>query len=57
MTSAITAAKNDPADFVRLAYDGLEAGAHEVLGDELSATVKRRLADPIETMYPQLVAG
>lgn len=55
MTVGVTAPKNDPADVVRAAYDGLEAGDLEVLADKVSVDVKRQLADSIETMYPQLV--
>jgi NAD(P)-dependent dehydrogenase (short-subunit alcohol dehydrogenase family) len=53
MTRNITAPKNDPADIVRLAYDGLEAGDYEVLADELSRQVKQGLAGPIGALYPQ----
>jgi NAD(P)-dependent dehydrogenase (short-subunit alcohol dehydrogenase family) len=54
MTKNVTAPKNDPADIVRAAYDGLELGEHEVLADELSRTVKLGLALPIADQYPQL---
>ncbi len=54
MTANVTAPKNDPADIVRIAYDGLEAGDHEVLADDLSKRVKQGLAGSIEAMYPQL---
>ncbi|MCU1412802.1 MAG: short-chain dehydrogenase [Microbacteriaceae bacterium] len=53
MTKNVTAPKNDPADIVRTAYDGLEAGEHEVLADELSKQVKQGLAGPIGALYPQ----
>ncbi|CAN5237608.1 SDR family oxidoreductase [soil metagenome] len=56
MTANIEADKSDPADVVRAAFDGLEAGEVEVLADELSAAVKGMLAHPIATMYPQLGA-
>jgi NAD(P)-dependent dehydrogenase (short-subunit alcohol dehydrogenase family) len=55
MVAAIEAEKNDPADIVRLAYDGLEAGEYEVLADELSATVKAGLSARIEDLYTDLV--
>lgn len=54
MTRGVDAPKLDPADVVRTAYDGLEAGAHEILADELSARVKAGLAGPLEALYPQL---
>lgn len=54
MTRGINAAKLDPADVVRSAYDGIEAGSYEILADELSGQVKAGLAGPIEALYPQL---
>jgi NAD(P)-dependent dehydrogenase (short-subunit alcohol dehydrogenase family) len=54
MTANVTDAKNDPADVVRDAYDGLEAGDFEVLADAGSAAVKANLAKPIAEQYPQL---
>lgn len=53
MIADVTADKNDPADVVRDAYLGLEAGDLEVLADEVSAQVKAGLAGPIEALYPQ----
>ncbi|MGY3551822.1 hypothetical protein [Williamsia sp. R60] len=55
MTAAVDAEKNDPADIVRLAYDGLAAGDYEVIADEISANVKAGLSAGIETLYPQLI--
>lgn len=54
MTREVTEPKNDPADVVRTAYDGLEAGAHEVLADEVSRQVKAALSAPVEALYPGL---
>ncbi|MGX5682779.1 SDR family oxidoreductase [Schumannella luteola] len=54
MTTDVTEPKNDPADIVRIAYDGLEAGSLEVLADEISVRVKQGLAAPVEALYPQL---
>ncbi|BBH17753.1 short-chain dehydrogenase [Nocardioides baekrokdamisoli] len=54
MTAGLDVDKNDPADVVRQAYDGIESGAYEVLADELSGQVKAGLAGPIEGLYPQL---
>ncbi|MGW0035463.1 SDR family oxidoreductase [Gordonia sp. NPDC003376] len=56
MTVGVDAPKNDPADVVRTAYDGVEAGDAEILADEISRRVKAGLAAPIETLYPQLNA-
>jgi NAD(P)-dependent dehydrogenase (short-subunit alcohol dehydrogenase family) len=44
-------------DMVAIALDGVEAGQREILADDISVAVKQNLAAPIETMYPQLVAG
>ncbi|NYF09168.1 NAD(P)-dependent dehydrogenase (short-subunit alcohol dehydrogenase family) [Leifsonia sp. AK011] len=54
MVTNVAAPKNDPADVVRQAYDGLELGEYEVLADEASARVKQGLAAPITALYPQL---
>ena len=54
MTVGVDAPKNDPADVVRDAYEGIEAGEFEVLADQLSIDVKQGLAAPIVGMYPQL---
>jgi len=37
------------------ALDGIEAGAFEVLVDEISQQVKGALSAPVEALYPQLV--
>jgi len=37
------------------ALDGIEAGAFEVLVDEISQKVKGALSAPVEALYPQLV--
>lgn len=57
MTAGLDVPKNDPADIVRKAYDGIAAGAFEVLADDLSVQVKSGLAAPIETLYPQLTSN
>ncbi|KRA38920.1 MULTISPECIES: SDR family oxidoreductase [unclassified Nocardioides] len=54
MTAGLDVEKNDPADVVAQAYDGLLAGAHEVLADDVSRQVKHALAGPLEQLYPQL---
>ena len=54
MTVGVTAPKNDAADVVRDAYDGLESGEYEILADEGSAFTKANLAKPIAEQYPQL---
>ncbi|QDQ95394.1 SDR family oxidoreductase [Rhodococcus sp. WB9] len=54
MTAGLDVPKNNPSDVVRQAYDGVLAGAYEVLADEVSRQVKASLAGPIEALYPQL---
>ncbi|GAB4008826.1 SDR family oxidoreductase [Nocardioides ultimimeridianus] len=54
MTAGLDVAKNDPADVVRQAYDGIEAGTYEVLADDISRQVKAGLAAPVTALYPQL---
>lgn len=54
MTVNVDAPKNDPADVVGQAYDGIEQGSYEVLADDLSRQVKAGLAAPVEALYPQL---
>lgn len=56
MTRGIDAAKSDPADVVRAAYDGIAAGEFEVLADDISASVKQGLAAPIVALYPALAS-
>ncbi|MEV6560897.1 SDR family oxidoreductase [Nocardia sp. NPDC051756] len=57
MTARLDVPKNDPADIVRIALDGVDAGELEILADDISAQVKLNLAASIETMYPQLISG
>lgn len=54
MATTVTAPKNDPADIVRVAYEGLAAGEFEVLADESTVRVKQALSAPVEALYPQL---
>jgi hypothetical protein len=51
----IEVAKLDPADVVRAALDGVEAGAVEVLVDEPSRMVKAALSGDLRTLYPSVV--
>ena len=55
MTAGLDVEKNDPADVVRQAYDGLEAGDYEILADEISTQVRAGLSAPLTALYPQLV--
>lgn len=54
MTAGLDVEKNDPADIVRLAYDGVESGDHEVLADEVSRRTRAALGGPLTALYPQL---
>ncbi len=48
--------KNDPADVVRTALDGIEAGEVEILADADSAKAKAGLAEHPTVLYPVLRA-
>ncbi|WP_333767918.1 SDR family oxidoreductase [Streptomyces sp. IBSBF 2435] len=54
MTVGVTAPKLDPAAVARTALDGVGAGLHEVLADDLSKQVKAGLAADLAALYPQL---
>lgn len=54
MTAGLDVDKNDPADVVTAAFDGLEADAFEILADDLTRRVKAGLSAPVEALYPQL---
>ncbi|KRD04926.1 short-chain dehydrogenase [Mycobacterium sp. Root265] len=47
MASFSDSPKSDPADVVRQVLDGIEAGADEVLADELTRTVRAELNKPV----------
>ncbi len=49
--------KNDPADVVRQALDGIEAGALEVLADADTAEAKASLSEDPSVGYGELLAG
>ena len=57
MTAGLDVDKNDPADVVAQAYDGVLSGAYEVLADDVSRLVKRGLAGPVENLYPELASA
>ena len=56
MTAHIPSPKIAPADVARQAIDGVEAGAYEVLADDVSRRVKAGLAGDLAALYPQLAA-
>lgn len=51
MLAGIDMTKNDPADVVREALNGLESGADEVLADADTRAVKALLSQPPAAMY------
>ncbi|MEU6850265.1 SDR family oxidoreductase [Actinacidiphila alni] len=57
MAANVDGPKEDPAKVARLALDGIEAGLHEVLADDLSRQVKAGLAADPSALYAELAAG
>jgi NAD(P)-dependent dehydrogenase (short-subunit alcohol dehydrogenase family) len=55
MTAAWDVPKNDPADVVRQALDGVEAGSLEVIADANTAAAKAALAGDPADVYPDVV--
>lgn len=55
MTASLDMPKNDPADVVRVALDGVEADLVEVLADQGVVDLKAALAADPRTLYPQVV--
>jgi NAD(P)-dependent dehydrogenase (short-subunit alcohol dehydrogenase family) len=53
MTAAFEVDKLDPAGVAKLGLDGLEAGAYEILADDLSVGVQAGLAGGVAAIYPQ----
>ena len=43
-----------PAELVAKVYDALEAGAYEVIADEISVRVRAALSSTVEALYPEL---
>jgi NAD(P)-dependent dehydrogenase (short-subunit alcohol dehydrogenase family) len=54
MAAGVDGPKSDPAEVVRLVWDAVENGEHEVLADETSVSVKSALSAPIVALYPSL---
>jgi NAD(P)-dependent dehydrogenase (short-subunit alcohol dehydrogenase family) len=54
MASQVTAPKVDPADVARTAVDALEAGAAEIVVDDVSRGVLANLSGGVAALYPQL---
>ncbi|XVS64729.1 SDR family oxidoreductase [Actinosynnema sp. CA-299493] len=55
MTASMDVPKNDPADVVRVALDGVEADLVEVLADQVVVDLKAALSADPRTLYPQVV--
>lgn len=56
MASKVTSFKTPPAEVARLTLDGVEAGAFEVLADDVTRQVRAGLSADVSAVYPQLVA-
>ncbi|GAA1905487.1 SDR family oxidoreductase [Williamsia serinedens] len=56
MAAGAPGPKLRPEDLVAAVYDTLLAGGYEVIGDDLTASVKAALASPVEALYPELAA-
>jgi len=54
MTRLVEGPKLDPADVARAAVDGIAAGAHEILVDDVSRSVQAKLAGGVGALYPEL---
>ncbi|MFE0457334.1 SDR family oxidoreductase [Streptomyces sp. NPDC058914] len=54
MTAGIDAPKSSPRDVAAAALEGVEAGAHEVLADDVTRWVKAQLSGDVAGMYEQL---
>jgi hypothetical protein len=46
MTRGLDAPKSSPADVARVTLEGVEAGAFEVLADDISKQIKQSLSTP-----------
>jgi NAD(P)-dependent dehydrogenase (short-subunit alcohol dehydrogenase family) len=57
MMASVDVEKNDPADVVHTALDGLEAGEIEILADENTVQVKAALSADPSVLYPQTVSA
>ena len=54
LTAHLDDPKNDPDDVARALVAGLEAGAEEVLVDDVSKNVKAALPNDLEALYPNM---
>ena len=56
MAASVTAPKSDPAAVAAIALNALEAGAVEILADDVSRHVQAGLAGGVTALYPQFAA-
>ncbi|MGW4600045.1 SDR family oxidoreductase [Streptomyces sp. NPDC004457] len=56
MAAHVDGPKSAPRDVAALALDGVQAGAYEVLADDISRQVKAGLSGDLAALYPQLSA-
>jgi NAD(P)-dependent dehydrogenase (short-subunit alcohol dehydrogenase family) len=54
MARHVTEPKTDPADVARAAVDGIAAGTHEIVVDDISRHVRANLSGGVAALYPQL---
>lgn len=54
MAAGVDAPKTSAAEVARLAVEGIQTGAHEVLADDISRRVKAGLSADLTALYPQL---
>ena len=52
MTAGVDAPKTSPGDVVRQVLDGIEAGAAEILADQLARDVRAASTDPSTSVTP-----
>lgn len=57
MTAGIESPKASPDDVAAQALDGVKAGAHEVLADDVSRNVRAALSAELTVLYPALASG
>lgn len=54
MAAHVDGPKSDPMVIANLALDGVEAGAPEVVADDISRTVRAALSGPLSNLYPSV---
>jgi NAD(P)-dependent dehydrogenase (short-subunit alcohol dehydrogenase family) len=56
MTAGMDAPKSSPDDVAKTVLDGVEAGDHEVLADDVSRRVRSALSGDLALLYPTLAS-